>query len=240
MKIAIKEPGKALLFLETNEKYQRNCVKKQLGENRYPEFVPLNKNGTLSVGVTDDGLLRKLPLNFYISCSNPYFPIQKMVGTVVFTKIKPIEQKAEEIYDYEVTDLTDEDILIIETLLSDEKQKELERYYGLVDNRIPIGFVPVKFEVMYRLESNLAMSIYQMACAILSNNLNEFHMPFYFIKKTIEYGKETDQFDKNKSNEEILRETCVDISEKANISLEYIKIDEEKVYFSLKNTVIIY
>lgn len=241
MKIAVKEVGKDLKIIESQKKYRIDCVKEHIGEKLFPAFISLNNNKTLTIGVCEDGLLRKLPLNFYVPVNNnPFFPIEKTVGTAVFTRIKMLTGEEGEIYDYEVTNLTDEDILLIKELLMEETQNRLEKYEELIDKRIPIGFVPVKFEVMYHLQSNVAMAVYQMACATLSNGLDTFHMPLYFIQQQIKYGKQQEQFEEDKSDEDILCETCADVSQKANISLEYVKTEENKVYFSLEKTVIIY
>ena len=240
MKIAVKEVGKDLKIIESNEKYRIDCIKEHIGKKNFPSFISLNNNKTLSIGVCDDGLLRKLPLNFHVSCDNPFFPIEKIVGTAVFTRIKPVTGEEGEIYDYEITDLTDEDILLITELLKEETQKKLEMYDGLVDKRIPIGFIPVKFEVIYNLQSNLAMAVYQMACAALSNGMNDFYMPMHFIQKLITYGKQHEQFEESLAEEDILHNVCEDISKKANISLAYSKTEDGKTFFTLEKTVIVF
>lgn len=239
MKIAVKEAGKELCIIETAEIYQRNCVKEHIGKGNYPEFVRLDELGTLSLGVSDDGLLRNLPFNFYVSCKNPYFPVQKMVGTAVFVRTKFPNVHEEEIFDYEVMDLTEEDIALIQELLSEKTQKELHEHFILTDRKMPIGFIPVRFDVIYQLHTNLAMILYQNTCAFLSKNIDTFSIPLYFLREQIEEDKKLERYEKTKSEEEILKEACADISQKANISLEYVKSDQNKAYFSLEKTVII-
>lgn len=109
MKIAIKEVGKELSFAEVSDKYRLACVKKYTGRSDPAEFVSLSLDGRLTLAVNENGLPLHLPTNFLMAMNNPHFPVQKMVGTVVFTRIKPVETD-EEIWDYELTDLTDEDI----------------------------------------------------------------------------------------------------------------------------------
>lgn len=125
MRIAVKEPGKELQIVETNEKYRSDCVKKIIGEDNYPEFIRLNTDGTMSLGVDDTGLMKNLPDNFYIKMNNPFFPIQRLVGTVVFVRTKYVNVYKERAWDYEVEDLLDKDI---EFIKKDILNKELQEY----------------------------------------------------------------------------------------------------------------
>ena len=128
MKIAIKKVGIDLEIIESNKKYRTETVKEHIGEEYYPEFVYLNRSGTLSLGVNEDGLRLELPTNFLLSVDSPYWPIQKMVGTVVFIRTKPIEGSGE-IYDYEIDDLTDKDIETIKHILNKEQQEDLQKQF---------------------------------------------------------------------------------------------------------------
>jgi len=238
MRIAIKKVGEDLQIIKTQEKYQRECVKSFLGENRYPEFVYLNNNNTLSVGVTEDGMLRNLPFNFYMSVNNPYFPVQKMVGTAVFTRVKPLNDDAGEIWDYEIEDLTDKDLELIEKILDDTTQTFLKNNFHNTDPRTPVGFIPVKFEVVYKLKSNLAIIIYQMASAASHNRQEAFYMPLFYINTTYERDKKEGNIPDISLNE-TLKNICEEISKKANISLKHVKTDSSKVYFSTEETVIL-
>ena len=78
--------------------------------------------------MNEDGLAMELPVNFLLSTTSAHFPIQKMVGTVVFIRTKPVNGWGE-IYDYEVDDLTDEDIARIEHILSSLIQSRLRRQF---------------------------------------------------------------------------------------------------------------
>lgn len=129
MKIAIKEVGKKLQVIETNIKYRYECCKQFTGKSDPVEFIKLNKDGTFSLGVNENGLPLELPVNFLIGTNNPYYPIQKIVGTVVFVRCKYVDVLKKEIWDYEVEDLTEEDINYIEEMLNEKYQKELEKRF---------------------------------------------------------------------------------------------------------------
>lgn len=237
MRIAVKEVGQKLKVVETKEKYRSDAVKEFLGKNFYATYVKIEPDDTFSYAVIEDGLLRKLPFNFFSEINNTFSAIQPMVGPAVFVRTKKREENED---DYEVTDLTDADILFIQELLDDDNQNELKECYNYYTQMTIRGLIPVKFEVMYRLKSNLAMAIYQMSCAALTKNLDDFYMPLCFIQKNINFGKEQEQFSADKPDEEILKEVCNEISEKANISLEYVKKDEKRVFFSVEQTVVVY
>lgn len=129
MKIAVKEVGKEVQIIETNMKYRSECVQKFIGKNYFPEFVTLNSDGSLFFSVNEDGLALELPLNFLLETTNPYFPVQKIVGTAVFIRCKYANPLAESIWDYEVDDLTTEDIAFIERILDKHYQSEVTRRF---------------------------------------------------------------------------------------------------------------
>lgn len=122
MRIAVKEVGKDLVILDTKQKYITNCAKDYIGQDEYPERVHLGPQ--LDICVNEDGLRQELPVNFLLETTSAYWPIQKMVGTVVFVRTKPVDP-CREIYDYEVDDLTDQDIEHIRFLISEETQARL-------------------------------------------------------------------------------------------------------------------
>lgn len=118
-KIARKKVGMQLELLNVNDKYRIDCSKKVLGldlQKDYVEFVPLERTCSLFIGVDESGLQKDLSTNFLLSMNNPHFPIQKMVGDVVFVRIKQPESPGE-IYDYEIVDLTSNDIILINKIL---------------------------------------------------------------------------------------------------------------------------
>lgn len=127
MKVMVKKVGCPLEVVETNEQYFGNCVKSFLGENITVERVYMGgeKPFEFIMGVDEDGLPKKLPFNFFMDINNLYSPIQPIVGTAVFVRCKPCNPYEEDIWDYEVDDMTDRDKGIVEHLLSYENQYRL-------------------------------------------------------------------------------------------------------------------
>ena len=124
MKVMVKEVGKPLAVVDTKEKYFGDCVRCYLGKDITVERVYLDGMEFI-MGVDEDGLMKQLPLNFLMSMPNPIYPIQYIVGTVIFARCKPCNPYEEEIWDFEVTDVTDEDIKRVEKYLSDICQSYL-------------------------------------------------------------------------------------------------------------------
>ena len=93
------------------------------------ERVALNRNRTFWMLVDEDGLSKRLPLNFLLKTENIYFPIQKIVGTAVFVKSKFADVWNEEIYDYEVDDLDAAYQRIVRTILLDDIQQTLNKEF---------------------------------------------------------------------------------------------------------------
>lgn len=124
MKVMVKEVGKPLAVVDTKEKYFGDCVRCYLGKDITVERVYLDGMEFI-MGVDEDGLMKQLSLNFLMSMPNPIYPIQYIVGTVIFARCKPCNPYEEEIWDFEVTDVTDEDIKRVEEYLSDICQSYL-------------------------------------------------------------------------------------------------------------------
>lgn len=128
MKIGIKRVGQPFEIIETNEKYRSDCARKLIG-CKYDEGVWLDSVRTFSLMVDEEGLRKELPTNFLMAMTNPYFPIQKMVGDVVFVRTKPVQSFYEEIWDYEIEDLTQMDVEIIRRILDSDLQKRLNEQF---------------------------------------------------------------------------------------------------------------
>ena len=127
MKIAIKRVGEPLEIIETDVTYRCELKTLVVSDNANSiESVFFPKNVQLIVD--ECGCLKNLPHNFYISCKSSMYPIQTIVGTVLFAKFKPLPM-FEEAYDYELIDLTEEDIQYINNVLSDEIQEQLKRSF---------------------------------------------------------------------------------------------------------------
>ena len=126
MKIAVKEVGKDLKIIEVQERYRDECVRKYTGEKEFAEYVRLNENGTLCMGVNEDGNCLGLPHNFLLDTKSPYFPVQKIVGTAVFVRHKYVDILKEEIWDFEIEDLESDDLKLIQKILDAKYQDELK------------------------------------------------------------------------------------------------------------------
>lgn len=127
MKVMVKKVGCPLEVVETNEKYFGDCVRSFLGENITVERVYMGGENPFEfiMGVDEDGLPKQLPLNFLMEMNNPHYPVQLIVGTVVFVRCKPCNPYEEEIWDYEVADITDSDKERVEKWLDREYQSRL-------------------------------------------------------------------------------------------------------------------
>ena len=127
MKVMVKKVGCPLEVVETNEKYFGDCVRSFLGENITVERVYMGGENPFEfiMGVDEDGLPKQLPLNFLMEMNNPHYPVQLIVGTVVFVRCKPCNPYEEEIWDYEVADVTDSDKEKVEKWLDREYQSRL-------------------------------------------------------------------------------------------------------------------
>ena len=127
MKVMVKKVGCPLEVVETNEKYFGDCVRSFLGENITVERVYMGGKNPFEfiMGVDEDGLPKQLPLNFLMEMNNPHYPVQLIVGTVVFVRCKPCNPYEEEIWDYEVADITDSDKEKVEKWLDREYQSRL-------------------------------------------------------------------------------------------------------------------
>lgn len=131
MKVLLKKVGCPLEVVDTDKKYFGDCVRSFLGKDVTVERVYMGKSFgganrfEFIMGVDEDGLPKQLPFNFFLPFENPFFPIQTMVGTVVFVRCKPCDPYEKEIWDYEVTDIKDSDKEKIEKILSPMVQHKM-------------------------------------------------------------------------------------------------------------------
>lgn len=133
MKVLRKCVGKPLEVVETKEKWFMSCAKSFFDEDVFTERVYIQ--GYQFILVVDEGGLRKqLPVNFLMKFNNPYYPVQAIVGDVVFIRNKPVDYDGE-IDDWEVVDVTEQDIEVIKGLLHPANQdllcNEFERMYAV-------------------------------------------------------------------------------------------------------------
>ena len=132
MRIAIKEVGKPLEIREVTDVYRGDCCRNiiDVGDWGTVEYVRMSHDGTMCMAVDEDGLMKRLPLNFLFASNNPHFPIQKIVGTAVFVRTKYVNVYEQEVYDYEVDNLTDDDIKVIEGMLGEKEQSVLGKMFS--------------------------------------------------------------------------------------------------------------
>lgn len=124
MKVLLKKVGCPLEVVETDKKYFGECVKSFIGKDITVERVYLD-GFEFIMGVDEDGLPKELPLNFLMGFNSPHFPVQLIVGDVVFVRNKPCNPYDEEIWDFEVTDVTDSDKEKVEKILDPVVQSHL-------------------------------------------------------------------------------------------------------------------
>lgn len=126
-RVAIKRVGEALQFLEVEEKYRGKFARQTLSDADIVQYVSFGNN--IFMGCDEDGLMCDLPFNFYIETNSPVYPLQKIVGDVVFVKVKPINPFIEEVYDYEIIPLTDEDCVYLNKVLDADYQQRLDEAF---------------------------------------------------------------------------------------------------------------
>lgn len=124
MKLLRKCVGEPLEVVETTEKYFMDCVRSFFEKGVTTERVYLNGMEFIMV-VDEDGLAKQLPLNFLMPFDNPLFPVQLIVGDVLFVRNKYADIWGKEIWDYEVADVTEQDIKRVERLLDPARQSVL-------------------------------------------------------------------------------------------------------------------
>lgn len=134
-RIAVKYVGKPLEVVDVaSEQYRSELCEKYIGKGNYLEFVRISSD--IYMAVDEEGLCKNLEHNFYLNVVNSPFSIQKIVGTAVFVRTKPING-ADELWDYEADSLTDDDIIVIKEMLKKEYQEDLDKDFGCVFNRNP-------------------------------------------------------------------------------------------------------
>ena len=125
----VKEVGKPLAIVDCDERYFTDCVQKYIGKTRV-EKVYLNGNDFI-MGVDENGYMKELPVNFYLRTKSISWLIQGIAGTVVFVRCKPCNFLEEEVWDLEVSDVTDEDIHIVKNYLDEDYQDWCRKEGGM-------------------------------------------------------------------------------------------------------------
>lgn len=127
MKVLQKRVGEPLKVVETAERYFMPCAKSFFEDGVWTERVYIQGYEFIMV-VDEEGLRKRLPVNFFMGFKNPLFPVQIIVGDVVFIRNKKIDYEGE-IDDWEVADITEDDIAAINNLLDSKRQITLSRLY---------------------------------------------------------------------------------------------------------------
>lgn len=128
-KMLLKLPDQPLEIVETDEKYLMDASKKHIGSGNLIQYL-YQESTEFILAVDEEGLLKRLPLNFFtkmVTKNGEY--IQPLVGPVVFARCKPINPREKEIYDFEVTDITEEDYKKVALSLTYECQKAIAQHY---------------------------------------------------------------------------------------------------------------
>jgi len=150
-KIAIKEPGKPL-EIRTCEGTYRTDVRPFIdsGNDTYLQFVQIRsqKDRVLCFACDEDGIRKALPANFQmLTRSGNHSFFETILGTVVFLVFRWEDPYEKEIYDFELMDLNDDDIAIVEKLLSAQTQ-EKSRLVAEIDPNVHtdghLFFEPIK------------------------------------------------------------------------------------------------
>lgn len=131
VKVLVVKPQANVLEVEAECVYRGDCGKLiNPNENVAIEMVWVNEERTLALLVDEDGLPKQLPINFFVEISsNPFHPVQAIVGTVLFVRFKKVDPCAEEIWDYELEDITEADKSTVKKLLNPELLDTLFRRY---------------------------------------------------------------------------------------------------------------
>lgn len=131
-KIAIKRPRCALEPLAFEGTYRSDVRPLLDGQSGYVtlQYVMLRQTPEgrcLCMVCDEDGRYKQLPHNFsMITKSGGYKFLSPIVGTVVFVCYRWEDVWSKEIYDFELLDLNDDEVSIINTILSDQYQERVK------------------------------------------------------------------------------------------------------------------
>ncbi len=144
VRIAVKEPNKDVKIVEVKKGYRSKTLKPFIPSTDYSlQYVVCGDDALLTMGVDEDGLLKNLETNFYIESN--HFACEKIVGSVVFSRVEYVNVFEQEVYDYVLDDLTDEDIKYINMMLDEDYQKDLKKLFEEKGSRWAIKFDTYKY-----------------------------------------------------------------------------------------------
>lgn len=134
MKVIVKRAGEPAEIVEVDCKY-RNEVARLISDDKITnEYVHIKVN-ELAMVVDEDGIAKQLPLNFFLETTNPYYPVQAIVGTVVFCRYQWENPWEKELWDYELRDITEDDVATVNKLFSVDRQMRLRKEYARIYGR---------------------------------------------------------------------------------------------------------
>lgn len=125
----LKRVGEPPQIVETDKKYRAEAVREFLPDADTQDRVYLEAGMTFTMIVDEDGLNKKLPLNFLMEMASTAYPVQLIVGDAVFVRTKYANAYNEELWDYEVEDVTAADVEKVKGYLDSGLQEELIRKF---------------------------------------------------------------------------------------------------------------
>lgn len=133
-KIMIKKPGMPPEIVETEVKY-RYSLKEYISNDRgvLLEHVPMAIGNGICAIVDEEGIPKQLDKNVYVTTSSTIHPVQLLFGTAIFCRLSLVDNDN---YDYQVEGLTDDELLVIKFLLSNEQtimENEFNKLYSSFD-----------------------------------------------------------------------------------------------------------
>lgn len=124
MKILQKKVGSDIEILSTERKYICDCISDHISDKVFAQRIKIDDN--IILVCDEEGIFKNLPANFYLPFFYPEsIRVTPIRGDVLFIK-QSKNYNMGEIYDYEVEDLTEEDIFKIEAILHEDIQKKLK------------------------------------------------------------------------------------------------------------------
>ena len=117
--VAVKHPGKDL---------EVSCYKKEyLRLSEFKDYVKDFPNACEMVPTDESALLKDLPLNMYVEVRHGITPIQKICGTVIFTRLgRRIEGN-----DFLLNTMSDDDLKTVLHITDEDYQKQLDHRYRM-------------------------------------------------------------------------------------------------------------
>jgi len=129
MKMILKRVGKPFEIVETEKQYRTEAVREFLPDAETQQRVYLENGMTFTMIVDEDGLCKDLPINFLMEMASTVYPVQLITGDVVFVRTKYANPYDEELWDYEVEDVTAADIEKVKGFLDNGLQETLIKKY---------------------------------------------------------------------------------------------------------------